>query len=270
MSDSDDGYLLDVDRATVCYRTSAGAGVRALDQVCLRLREGEGLALVGESGSGKSTLARAVMRLIDLHSGCIRFRGDEVSSLRSDALRRFRREVHLVFQDPAGSLNPRRSVRDLVSEPLRIHGATSRKTVSVRVARALEDVGLRPDFLDRYPGELSGGQRQRVALARAVVTDPRLLILDEPTSALDVSVQAEVLNLLIDLRKRRGLSCLLITHNLSIVPFLCERVAVLERGRLAESGEVSAVFGAPVAEYTRNLLAAVLPPPLPDDRRIRI
>lgn len=269
MSDSEDGYLLDVDRATVCYRTSAGATVRALDEVSLHLHEGEGLALVGESGSGKSTLARAVMRLIDLDDGRIRFRGDEVLSLRGDALRRFRREVHLVFQDPAGSLNPRLSVRDLVSEPLRIHGAESHKAVSARIVRALEDVGLRAGFLDRYPGELSGGQRQRVALARAVVTDPRLLILDEPTSALDVSVQAEVLNLLIDLCRRRGLSCLLITHNLSIVPFLCERVAVLKCGRLAESGKVSAVFGSPVAEYTRNLLAAVPPAPLPDDRRIR-
>ncbi len=252
---SDDEVLVRIRGLEKTYR-SDGRTVRAVAGVDLDVRSGEVHALVGESGSGKTTLARCLLRLVEPTAGRIEIGGQDVGALRGDRLRVFRREMQLVFQDPQGSLDPRLSVLDLVAEPIRTHLRPGRGTVEATVTDLLDGVGLARRHLDRRPHELSGGQCQRVAIARALALRPRLLVLDEPTSALDVSVQAQILNLLLELRERHGLTYLLISHDLGVVRHLSDRVSVMYLGRLVELADAGSVFGDARHPYTRALLAA--------------
>ena len=239
--------------------------VQALSGVDFEIAAGRSLGIVGESGSGKSTLARIVMALDAPTAGTVRLLGQDLHALAPEALRAARRDFQMVFQDPYGSLDPRRTVARTVAEPLEAQGATSRPEQRERALEALAEVGLRPTDGDKYPHEFSGGQRQRIAIARALVTRPRLIVADEPVSALDVSVQAQVLNLLQDLRERLGLSYLLISHDLAVVQHLCDEVAVLHHGRIVERGTPAALFGNARHPYTRALVDAV-PEALPTHR----
>ncbi|MFF5243355.1 ATP-binding cassette domain-containing protein [Streptosporangium sp. NPDC000095] len=237
-------------------------GRRVLDDVSFDMMPGEVLGLVGESGSGKSTTARCVARLTQPDSGQVELGGRDVLAAGRRELRSLRREMQMVFQDPYSSLNPRMTVAELLEEPLAVHGLEpDRRRRRERAATLLETVSMSAEHLDRYPRSFSGGQRQRIAIARALAVEPRLLICDEPISSLDVSVQAQVLNLLRDLRLRLNLSILFIAHDLAVVYYLCDRIAVLEQGRLAEIGTREQVYEAPEHPYTRSLLAAV---PIPD------
>ncbi len=241
--------------------------VRAVDGISMRIDRGRVMALVGESGSGKSTVGRCIVRLLEPTSGTVRLAGTDVTSLSRRRLRPHRRDVSIVFQDPASSLDPRLTVGDIVGEPLRLLGGDrSRRARAQRVGDVLEQVGLRRQVAERYPHEMSGGQRQRVSIARALVSSPRLLIADEPTSALDVSVQASVLNLLADLQRDLGFACLFITHDLSAVEYLADEVAVMYLGQLVEQGTRAQVFDSPRMPYTQALLSAA---PLADPREQR-
>jgi oligopeptide/dipeptide ABC transporter ATP-binding protein len=230
--------------------------IRALDGVDLAIARGEAYGLVGESGSGKTTLARCLLRLTDATAGRIEVDGRDITRLAGGELRRLRREVQVVFQDPVGSLDPRERVRDVVAEPLRTHDRLRGRDLEARVVALLDEVGLGRQHLDRRAHELSGGQCQRVAIARAIALRPRLLVLDEPTSALDVSVQAQILNLLVTLRAELGLTYLLISHDLGVVRYLCDRIGVLYLGRLVEEGPAHHALEAPSHPYTRALLSA--------------
>ena len=240
-----------------------GAPVKALDGVSLHVRCGESFGLVGESGSGKTTLTRCVLRLEQASAGRILFDGVELTSLAAHEMRRLRARLQIVFQDPYASLDPRMSVRDIICEPMQIHRATlllSRRGQEARARELMELVGLGASHLDRYPHEFSGGQRQRIGIARALSVKPEFLILDEPTSALDVSVQAQVLNLLHDLQKRLGLTYLFISHDLGVIRYICDRVALIHHGRIVEEGETEEVFLKPRSEYARMLIAAMQDP----------
>ena len=241
--------------------------VRAVDGVSLSIGRGQVTALVGESGSGKSTVGRCAVRLVEPTAGTVRLSGVDVTHLSRRQMRQHRTSVSIIFQDPAGSLDPRMSVGDVVAEPLRLQpsrpsGAERRR----RVAEGLDRVGLRPEVARRYPHELSGGQRQRVSIARALMLQPSLLVADEPTSALDVSVQASVLNLLADLQRDIGFACLFITHDLSAVEYLADDIAVMYLGQLVEQGSRETIFAKPRHPYTQALLASA---PLPDPGRQR-
>ncbi|MEO8713506.1 MAG: ATP-binding cassette domain-containing protein [Acetobacteraceae bacterium] len=247
--------------ALVCsFASPGGRAVRAVDRVDLELNPAEALGLVGESGCGKSTLLRLLLRLQGSDSGRVRFAGADITHVTGHALAPLRRGVQAVFQNPHAALDPRATVFASVAEPLRIQGRLGRSALAARVEALLDDVGLPSEFLFRYPHELSGGQKQRVCIARALAPSPRALLLDEPTSALDVSVQAQIIELLAGLRAQRGLSYLFVSHNLSVVRLLCDRVAVMRAGRLVEQGSAAQVLSTPNHEYTRALLAAVLPP----------
>jgi len=235
--------------------------VRAVDGVSLRIAAGEVLGLVGESGSGKTTVGRCIVRLVPPTSGSIRLRGQELVGLSPRALRPLRRQMHIVFQDPYSSLNPRMTIGQVVSEPLRMHQVASGSERTDRVDDMLRRVGLRPDLRPRFPHELSGGQRQRVGLARALVLRPALLVADEPVSALDVSVQAAVLNLIGELQAELGFSCLFITHDLSVVEHVGDRIAVMYLGKIVETGSREQLFTDPQHPYTQALLSAA---PVPD------
>lgn len=230
--------------------------VRALDDVSLAIGEGEILALVGESGSGKSTLGRAIVGLERLDAGELVFEGVEYSHMRERPLRRLRRRMHLVLQDPYQSLHPGMRVATAVGEPLEIAGEGNAR--SPRVAEALEEVGLTPasDFVGRYPHQLSGGQRQRVVLARALVARPRLVVADEPTSMVDATLRGSIVQLIRDLRDRHGIAFLVITHDLDMAGAVAEEVAAMQRGRIVESGRTADVFQSPTDPYTRTLLRA--------------
>ena len=234
--------------------------VHAVDGVSLTLARGEMLGLVGESGSGKSTVANCILRLVEPTSGTIRLAGTDITHLSRRRLRPLRRQLHMVFQDPYSSLNPRMSVGDIVGEPLRLHGLARGRALGAEVERMFESVGLRAELRYRFPHELSGGQRQRVGLARSLILRPQVLVADEPVSALDVSVQASILNLLRDLQAELGFSCLFITHDLATVEFLCDRVAVMYLGQIVELASRPALFRDPQHPYTQALLSAALVP----------
>ncbi len=233
----------------------------AVDGVSFAIAAGASFGLVGESGSGKSTIARCLLRLEEPTSGAVRFDGVDVLSLSAEELRKRRAEMQIVFQDPYASLNPRLNVRELIGEPFRIHTQVRGEELTARVLELLELVGLSRQHLYRFPHEFSGGQRQRIGIARALALHPRLVILDEPTSALDVSVQAQILNLLHDLQQRLGLTYLFISHDLGVIRYMCDRVAVIQQGRIVEENTAEQIFSAPQHPYTRALLAAM---PLPD------
>ena len=243
--------------------------VRAVDGVSFAIARGRTLALVGESGCGKTTVARIILRLTDPTAGRVRFDGVDLLALDAARLRAARRRLQMVFQDPYGSLNPRMRVRAALREPLEIHGLVAPGERDARVATLLKEVGLAPSLAACFPHELSGGQRQRVGIARALSVEPELLVCDEPVSALDVSVQAQVLNLLADLRDRRGLTYLFIAHDLAVVRHIADDVAVMYLGRIVEQAPAATLYGGPRHPYTVALLSAV---PLPDPavRRRRI
>ncbi|MGJ5081665.1 ABC transporter ATP-binding protein [Bradyrhizobium sp. HKCCYLS3013] len=231
--------------------------VLALNGVSLSLMAGRSLGIVGESGSGKSTLARLIMALEKPSSGSVLMAGRDLHRLSADELRRARREFQMVFQDPYGSLDPRQTIARIVAEPLTALESPDREVLRTRVATVLRQVGLRDADMDKYPHEFSGGQRQRIAIARALITQPRLIVADEPVSALDVSVQAQVLNLMQDLQEQYGLSYVLISHDLAVVDYLCDEVAVMYLGRIVERGRPEDLFGQCAHPYTRALLDAV-------------
>ncbi len=241
--------------------------VRALAGVSIAVERGETLAIVGESGCGKSTLARALVRLLDVDAGQIGFDGEDVRALKGAALRRYHRRVQMVFQDPYGSLNPRMTAGETLAEPLRVHGMVPRAAIAGRVAELLGLVRLPSDAAGRLPHAFSGGQRQRLAIARALTVEPELLVADEIVSALDVSVQAQILNLLLDMQERLGLAMVFVSHDLRVVRHLAHHVAVMYLGRLVEYGAADQVFNDPMHPYTQALLRAA-PTLVPGERNI--
>ncbi|MBM3546867.1 MAG: ATP-binding cassette domain-containing protein [Alphaproteobacteria bacterium] len=251
------------------YYAAQGATIRAVDGVSFTLAGGEVLGIVGESGCGKSTLGRTVLRLVEPTAGSIRFLGEDITKLDRRAMVRRRRNMQVVFQDPFGSLNPRHRVGEIVVEPLEVHGIGDARSREARVSELLALVGLPPDAAGRYPHEFSGGQRQRIAIARALVLEPKLLIADEPVSALDVSIQSQIINLLAELRVRLGLAMLFISHDLSVIRHVSDRIAVMYLGRIVEIASTSEIFDSPSHPYTQALLSAV-PHTDPARRRERI
>jgi ABC-type oligopeptide transport system ATPase subunit len=253
----------------VCDLTKHYGDVAAVERVTFAIEEGETFGLVGESGSGKSTTGRCLLRLIEPTSGEVRFRGENVLALDRVRLRQIRREMQMVFQDPFSSLNPRMRVGDIVREPLDIHGIGSRAERRRRVEELFDLVGLDAAHLERLPDAFSGGQRQRIGLARALALSPSFIVADEPVSALDMSIQAQVVDLLMDLQRRLQLTYLFIAHDLRLVQQICTRAAVMYRGRIVEWGTTARLFGAPQHPYTRALLSAV-PRLDPDAPRSRV
>ena len=242
------------------------AKVQAVSDVSLYVKRGETLGVVGESGCGKSTLARLLLNLIPVTSGSVRFGGEEISSLSKRSMRQRRKDLQIVFQDPYASLNPRMPIGEILAEPFKVHGISSIKGASGMVGDLLASVGLSPEHRSRYPHEFSGGQRQRVGIARALALNPKMIVLDEPVSALDVSIQAGVINLLMDLQAERELSYVFIAHDLSVVRQISDRVAVMYLGRIVETGTRSTIYQHSLHPYTQALLSAV---PMPDPQRER-
>ena len=262
--------LLQVDGVTVRYTLPSprlfrsGRKFHAVDGVSLEIGRGETLGLVGETGCGKTSLSRAIYGLVRVSSGAVRFGGVDLASANGGQRRMIRRGMQMIFQDPGGSLNPRMRVGELIAEPLTINGEGDRRSRREKVVRVLEAVGLGAGDADRYPHEFSGGQRQRIAIARSVVLEPTLIIADEPVSALDVSLQAQILNLIAKLRLELGLALLFVSHDLGVVGYLCDRVAVMYLGRIVETGPAGEVLAAPGHPYTRELVTSS---PVPDPSR---
>jgi peptide/nickel transport system ATP-binding protein len=258
--------LIIVDNLSATYKLPRGRELTAVANVSFTVTEGETLGLVGESGCGKSTVARSIMQLPKPSGGSVIFEGRDLASLDAEALRVTRTRLHMIFQDPISSLNPRRKVRDIVAEPMAIAGMGTLKERERRVRIALETVSLDPDrVMERRPHEFSGGQCQRIAIARALIMEPRLVVCDEPVSALDVSVRAQILNLLEDMKARYGLTLLFISHDLAVVKNISDRVAVMYLGRLCELAPSARLYEAPLHPYTAALLAAI--PVMDPDRR---
>jgi peptide/nickel transport system ATP-binding protein/oligopeptide transport system ATP-binding protein len=247
----------------------SGETVKAVDDVSFTIRKGETFGLVGESGCGKSTTGRCILRLIEPTAGEVCFEGRDLVSIGSGELRRLRRDMQIIFQDPYSSLNPRMRVGEIVGEPLAIHGVGNAGSRKKRVGELLDLVGLKPEHTARYPHEFSGGQRQRIGIARALALNPRFVVCDEPVSALDVSVQAQVVNLLQDLQERLGLTYLFISHGLSVVEHISTRVGIMYLGKLVEVASSREIFRNPLHPYTRALLSAI-PAPDPEAERRRI
>jgi oligopeptide/dipeptide ABC transporter ATP-binding protein len=259
-----DDLLIDVINLKKTFPVKTGyffsgktAVLKAVDDVSFQVNRGETCALVGESGCGKTTTGRILAGLTTADSGSVKYNNEEILNLKGDNLRRMRKKIQIVFQDPLSSLNPRMSIREIIAEPLEIHRVVSKKDISEKVASCLEEVGLDSSFISRYPHQLSGGQRQRVLIARALSLSPEFLIADEPVSALDVSIQAQIINMLRDLREKLGFSCLFISHDLAVVRNFCQKAAVMYLGRIVEMGEISALFEKPLHPYTRGLLESV-------------
>jgi len=250
--------LMQAENVVKHFPSRDGGGlVRAVDGVSLQLWPGETLGIVGESGSGKSTLARLLLHLIRPTSGTVRFRGEVLAGLDKATLRARRRDMQIVFQDPYASLDPRMPVGEIITEALAIHGLGNRARRRDKAAELLQLVGLEADAASRYPHEFSGGQRQRIGIARAVALEPKLVILDEPVSALDVSIQSQILNLLMELKQRLGLSYIFISHDLSVVEHISDRVAVMYLGRIVETGGAGTLFERPFHPYTEALISAI-------------
>ena len=259
--------ILEVRNLSKVFGGGSKTVVRAVDDVSLSIEEGSTFGLLGESGSGKSTLARLIPRLIEPTSGEIIYKGQALHHLKDRELRTIREQIQIVFQNPFSSLNPRMTVRQLIGEPLIVHNRASGAALDKQVRDMMNLVGLNPEHTHRFPHEFSGGQRQRIGIARALILEPKLLILDEPTSALDVSVQAQVLNLLVDLQKKLRLTYLLITHDLSVVRYMCDQVALMYLGKIVEQGEKDHVFHSPMHPYTTALLKDI-PSTDPDQRML--
>ncbi len=249
----------------ILWEREIGA-VKAVDGVSFEIPEGRTLGLVGESGSGKSTTGYCVLRLLKPTSGSVRFMGKELLELDREDLRRMRREMQIVFQDPYSSLDPRMTVGGIVAEPLEVHGIGSRRSRRETVRKLLDVVGFNPNYTNRYPHEFSGGQRQRIGIARALALNPKLIVCDEPVSALDVSIQAQILNLLKDLQRDFSLTYLFISHDLAVVRTMSDEIAVMNQGELVEVGPAEQIYSNPKDEYTKALFSAV---PVPDPRRQR-
>lgn len=252
------------------YFGAAAKPVRAVDDVSFSIQPGETLGLVGESGSGKSTIGRTLLRLIEATSGQVLYRGEDLGSASSGRMRALRSKLQMIFQDPYASLNPKMRVKDILGEALQVHGlAKGKEARDKRIAELLELVGLRAEHASRYPHEFSGGQRQRIGVARALAVEPEFIVADEPLSALDVSIQAQVVNLLCELRDRLSLTMLFISHDLDVVEYLCDRVVVLYLGRVMEVAPTAELFERPLHPYTQALLAAS-PKPDPEHTSERI
>ena len=266
------GPLLDVRDLKVHFPVRRGVlqrivdHKRAVDGVSFTIAKGETLGLVGESGCGKTTVGRAILRLVPSTGGQVIFDGRDVFAMGGTSLRRMRREMQIIFQDPGVSLNPRMRVSRIVGEPMEVHGIARGDELRHRVERLLERCGLWAGAADRYPHEFSGGQKQRIGIARALALEPRLIVCDEPTSALDVSIQSQILNLLADLQDEFGLSYLFISHDMAVIHHICDRIAVMWNGRIVEEGSRDAVIGSPKHPYTQALLSAV---PEPDPMRAK-
>jgi ABC-type oligopeptide transport system ATPase subunit len=255
-------------RSGLLFERTVGE-IAAVNEISFEIAAGETLGLVGESGSGKSTAGYCILQLLKPTSGSVRFEGTELTDLGREALRKMRREMQIVFQDPYSSLDPRMTVGDIVAEPLIVHGIGNRKERALRVRELLDVVGFNPSFTNRYPHEFSGGQRQRIGIARALALSPKLIVCDEPVSALDVSIQAQILNLLKDLQDSLtdlGLTYLFIAHDLAVVRAMSDRIAVMNRGELVEIGPAEEVYANPQDDYTKALLSAV---PIPDPRAMK-
>jgi oligopeptide transport system ATP-binding protein len=273
MSRPEDGALLQVRDLRKEFPVRSGFliervshTINAVDGVSFEIEEGKTLGLVGESGSGKSTTGYCILQLLKPTAGTVRFKGQELTTLGREGIRRMRREMQIVFQDPYSSLDPRMTVGDIVSEPLEAHGVGTRRNRRARVRELLDVVGFNPEFVNRYPHEFSGGQRQRIGVARALALNPSLIVCDEPVSALDVSIQAQILNLLKDLQRDFGLTFLFISHDLAVVRSMSDYIAVMKDGKIVETGPADDVYETPRHEYTRALLTAV---PVPDPKRMR-
>ncbi|MCF1473362.1 ATP-binding cassette domain-containing protein [Agrobacterium vitis] len=251
--------LLSVRNLSTQYAGARGA-VRAVDDVSLEIEAGETVALVGESGCGKSSLGKSLMRLVEPSSGQITFQGGDVTAMSPRDLRGIRRRIQMIFQDPFASLNPRQTIRTILTTPLKVHGIGDGKRRREIVEEIIEQVGLPADSLDRYPHEFSGGQRQRIGIARAIILEPELVVCDEPVSALDLSIQAQILNLLVELKQRLSLSYLFVSHDLSVVRYFSDRVLVMYLGKIVESAPTAELWANPRHPYTSALLAAVPDP----------
>ena len=255
--------FISIENLTKTFHTNAGK-VQAVNDVSFILRKGSIVGLVGESGSGKTTLGRCILRLIEPSSGSVNLEGTNLLKLNNSKLRAMRKRMQIIFQDPFSSLNPRMRVQDIIAEGIKVHDKViSKKDRLIRVAELMEEVGLQAEQMSRYPHEFSGGQRQRVGIARALAVNPEFIVADESVSALDVSVQAQILNLMLSLRDKHNLTILFIAHDLSVVEYLCDEVVVLYLGKIVESGNAKEVYSNPQHPYTRALLSAV---PIPDPR----
>ena len=269
-SPATEGPLLQVDDLKTHFPVRRGLlqrvvdHVRAVDGVSFSINRGETLGLVGESGCGKTTVGRTILRLIEATSGTVRYEGESVFDKSASEMRAIRRKMQIIFQDPAGSLNPRMRVGRIVGEPLEVHGLAKGDELRVRVESLLERCGLWKQAADRYPHEFSGGQRQRIGIARALALEPKLIVCDEPTSALDVSIQSQILNLLADLQEDFGLSYLFISHDMAVIHHVCDRIAVMLDGKIVEEGDRDSIIDSPTHQYTKALLSAV---PEADPRR---
>ena len=256
----DGSPLLEVDQVKTYFTDFSNSSekvVKAVDDVSLSLQKGEILGLVGESGSGKSTLGRSILQLAPLTGGTVRFSGTDLSALQPNQLIPWRRKLQMIFQDPYASLNPRMTVYETLAEPLLYHGLANKKSVAKQVEQLMDDVGLARSSVLKYPHEFSGGQRQRIAIGRAIATEPEFIIADEPVSALDVTIQAQILDLILELVKQRDLTMLFISHDLSVVRHICDRVAVMYQGKLVEEAATETLWANPKMDYTRNLLSAI-------------